>query len=97
MRLPGEDLGLLQMPVAQRDGRAVVIGHVEDEWLSRLLRGLPQCSQLASCGLEIAQSDEGRHSPGYRLGADLGVAELGTEIPGFGQHGEDLVERTCPA
>ena len=46
---------------------------------------------------DVAEGDEGRHPPGHRLGADLGVAELLREVLRLGEHVEDLLERAGPA
>ena len=83
----------LEPTVAQRDGRAVVLGHVDHERLGRALRGLAQDGDLVPGGLEVAEGHERRHAPGHRLDADLVVAQLAAELGGLGQHVEDLLQR----
>ena len=73
-----------------------MLRHVEHERLRGTLGGLAQRGDLTPGGLEIAEGDEGRRAPGHRLGADLGVAELLSEVPRLGQHVEDLLERAGP-
>ena len=96
MGAQGQELGLLEAPVAQRERRAVVLCHVEHEGLRGLLGGLAQRGDLPSGGLQIAEGDERRCAPGHRLGPDLGVAELLAEVSRLGHHVEDLLERARP-
>ena len=97
MRAPGQDLCLLEAPIAERDGGAVVLSHVDEEWLSSLLGDLVQRGDLSSRRIEIAEGDEGRHAPGHRLDADLGVAQIVGDVPGLREHVEDLLDRGGPA
>ena len=69
-------------PVAERDRRSVVLGHVDEERLRRLLRCLQQRRHLAPRRLHVGQRDERRHPPGHRLRPDLGVAQLLRRCPG---------------
>ena len=90
-------LGFGQAAVAEGDRRAVVRGDVMHEGLRRALGHLLQDDDLGARRLEVAESDEGRHAPGHRLGAKFFVAQLLGQIPRLGQHRQDLLERAGPA
>ena len=97
VRAPCQRLGLREAAVAERDRRAVVIGHMVHKRLCRALSGSEQRGDLMPGRVEIAEGDERRHPPGHRLGENLRVAQLASQLARLGQHGEDLLQRACPA
>lgn len=69
-----------------------MLGHVMHERLRCALGHLTQGNHLRASGVEVAESDEGRHTPRHRVRVDLGVSQLLRQVSRLREHRKDLLQ-----